>query len=55
LAKIRYLLLLMGFFSTYCGYIYNDFTSMPLEAAGPSCYDINLALAEGRSQIPLKN
>lgn len=28
---------------------------MPLEAAGPSCYDINLALAEGRSQIPLKN
>jgi len=38
LKHIRYLLLLMGIFSTYCGYIYNDFTSIPLQTFGPSCY-----------------
>lgn len=38
--KIRYLILLMGFFSFYCGWIYNDFTSVPLKAFGNSCYDI---------------
>lgn len=36
--NLRYMVLLMGLFSTYCGYIYNDFTSMPLEVAGPPCY-----------------
>lgn len=40
LAKIKYLLLLMGFFSTYCGFIYNDFTSMPLSFMGSSCYNV---------------
>jgi V-type H+-transporting ATPase subunit a len=38
--KIRYLLLLMGFFSFYCGWIYNDFTSIPLKVFGNSCYDV---------------
>jgi V-type H+-transporting ATPase subunit a len=38
--KIRYLLLLMGFFSFYCGVIYNDFTSIPLKLFGNSCYDV---------------
>lgn len=33
----RYLLLLMGFFATYCGLIYNDFMSIPLELFD-SCY-----------------
>jgi V-type H+-transporting ATPase subunit a len=37
---IRYLLVLMGLFSTYCGYIYNDFSSIPLETFGQSCYGI---------------
>jgi len=37
---IRYLLLLMGFFATYCGFMYNDMTSIPLTIFGPSCYDL---------------
>lgn len=30
--------MLMGFFSTYCGFIYNDFSSIPIYAFGQSCY-----------------
>ena len=33
----RYFLLLMGFFATYCGLLYNDFLSIPIDAG--SCYD----------------
>lgn len=29
----------MGFFSTYCGLIYNDFTSIPAYIFGNSCYN----------------
>jgi len=28
---IRYMLILLGLFSTFCGFMYNDFTSIPLE------------------------
>ena len=35
--KARYLLLLMGFFAFYCGFIYNDFLSLSLPLF-PSCY-----------------
>ena len=37
LLKIRYLLLLMGLYATYCGLIYNDMMSMPINLFG-SCY-----------------
>jgi V-type H+-transporting ATPase subunit a len=33
----RYLLLMMGFFSLFCGFMYNDFMSIPLDIAG-TCY-----------------
>ena len=33
----RYLLFLMGFFAFYCGWMYNDFLSIPLDLFG-SCY-----------------
>lgn len=35
----RWLLLLMGFFSLYSGFLYNDFTSLPLYLFGDSCYE----------------
>ena len=35
----RYLFALMGFFSTFCGFIYNDFLSMNLNLFG-SCFDL---------------
>lgn len=46
LGEARYLFLLMGFFSTYCGFIYNDMTSIPLKVFGDSCYDTR-STAEG--------
>lgn len=33
------MLILMGFFATYCGFIYNEFFSVPLPF-GDSCYDL---------------
>ena len=35
----RYFLVLMGFFAVYCGLLYNDFLSIPVNFN--SCYDIN--------------
>lgn len=40
LGKVRYLLLCMGLFSCFCGFIYNDFTSIPLKAFGNSCFHV---------------
>ena len=36
--RMRYMILLMGFFATYMGFIYNDFMSLPLEFFGKGCY-----------------
>jgi V-type H+-transporting ATPase subunit a len=41
LTSVRYLLLLMGFFSTFSGIIYNEFASLPL-FIGNSCYNKKL-------------
>jgi V-type H+-transporting ATPase subunit a len=38
--KARWLFLMMGFFATYVGWIYNDFLSLPINVFG-SCYTNN--------------
>lgn len=37
--KLRYLIFLLGFFSVYCGLIYNDFMSIPINSFWGSCYN----------------
>ena len=39
LVDSRWCFLLMGFYATYCGLIYNDFMSIPTNIFG-SCYDV---------------
>ena len=36
--RYRYILLMMGFFATFCGFMYNDFMAMPLYLFD-SCYN----------------
>ena len=42
----RWLLLLMGFFACYAGWIYNDFLSIPLTISN-SCYNGSKKLPSG--------
>ena len=39
--QTRYLILIMGFFATYMGFIYNDFMSFPIELLGRGCYELD--------------
>jgi V-type H+-transporting ATPase subunit a len=41
LLRMRYMIVLMGFFATYMGFIYNDFMSLPLNFFGKGCYKLN--------------
>ena len=45
LLKIRYLILLMGFFAAFAGFVYNDFMSIPLFIFH-SCYPIHIGSDE---------
>lgn len=38
-SDLRYMILMMGFFAFYCGWIYNDFMGMNLNFFG-SCYNV---------------
>lgn len=38
LAKMRYMITLMGFFAMYCGFVYNDLAEFNYNFFG-SCYD----------------
>jgi len=51
LLKFRYLFLLMGFFATFTGFVYNDMMSLPLNLFG-SCYE---SAMQGKDLIILPN
>lgn len=54
-ADVRYLLLLMGFFATYCGAIYNDYTSMATMMFGEGCYSTDSSkIKTGKEIVPVK-
>ena len=39
LDQVKYIFTLMGIYSLFCGFIYNDFTSMGTEIFGDSCWE----------------
>jgi V-type H+-transporting ATPase subunit a len=52
---MRYLILLLGLFATFCGIIYNDFMSIPLFLFH-SCYPVHeneLSMARNHTQIEM--
>lgn len=54
---LRYFIALLGFFSFFIGFLYNDMMSIPLQLFS-SCYDTNLnkkALLQPAAQILVKS
>ena len=47
LLQVRYMIVLMGFFAMYCGFIYNDFMGMGLNLFG-SCYTLPMYPQNGK-------
>jgi len=50
-SDLRYMIVMMGFFAVYCGWIYNDFMGMNMNFFG-SCYNIP-ALPDEEGTTPL--
>lgn len=44
-SPLRYMIIMMGFFAFYCGWIYNDFMAMNINVFG-SCFDPPSRLSE---------
>lgn len=55
-AWVRYLILLMGFCSFYCGWVYNEWFGIPINVFG-ACYNINdpVSLLAGLQPMPQSN
>lgn len=47
-ADVRYFFVLMGIFAIFCGFIYNDFTSVPVYLFGDSCFEY-----QGEHKVPV--
>jgi V-type H+-transporting ATPase subunit a len=54
LYSFRHFYLLMGIFSVYCGFLYNDYTAIPLYLFGESCYTYTANAEETASTIDIK-
>ena len=51
LFKVRHVIVLLGIFATYCGFLYNDFASIPLSVFG-TCYSVPEVDGQRASQLP---
>jgi len=52
--QMRYIILLMGLFATYCGIIYNDFMAIPIWAF-ESCYELRDLKQGDEGYLPPSN
>lgn len=56
LDAVKYIFTLMGLYSFFCGFIYNDFTSMGTQIFGESCWEEDGApLANGNQLMKIKD